>query len=116
MFMNLIDNGLKFNKSETPRVEVSCQEREEDYLFKVQDNGIGIEKKHFERIFNLSERLHTREEYPGTGAGLAICKKIAQHFRGKIWVESTPGKGSTFLFTMPKKMKPTTRGLQEDDT
>ncbi len=105
ILMNLIDNALKFNKSKTPRVEVSYEEREKDHLFKVQDNGIGIKKKYFECIFRLFERLHTEDEYEGTGAGLAICKRIVEHWGGKIWVESMLGKGSTFLFTVPKKGK-----------
>ena len=107
LFMNLIDNGLKFNKSKTPKVEVLHQERENDHLFKVRDNGIGIEEKYLERIFNLFEKLHTKKEYTGTGAGLAICKKIVEQFGGKIWVESKPGEGSTFMFTIPKKIKQT---------
>lgn len=111
LFMNLIDNGLKFNSSKTPEVIIKWEEREEDYLFKVQDNGIGIEKRYFERIFNLFERLHTREEYDGTGAGLAICKKIIDQFEGKIWLESTLGKGSTFFFTIPKKNKDEEQGI-----
>ncbi|TET27062.1 MAG: hypothetical protein E3J73_03315, partial [Candidatus Bathyarchaeum sp.] len=107
LFMNLIGNGLKFNKSKTPKVEVLHQERENDHLFTVRDNGIGIEEKYLERIFNLFEKLHTRKEYKGTGAGLAICKKIVEQLGGKIWVESTPGEGSTFMFTTPKKIKQT---------
>jgi len=103
LFTNLIDNGLKFNKSESPKVEVQCNEKEKDYLFAVRDNGIGIEEQYLNRIFNLFERLHAKEEYEGTGAGLAICKKIIDNFGGKIWVESTPGEGSTFFFTIPKK-------------
>jgi PAS domain S-box-containing protein len=102
LFMNLIDNGLKFNKSKTPTVEVSCEEKDTELLFKVSDNGIGVEEKYFDRLFNLFERLHTQEEYPGTGAGLAICKKIVQQFGGKIWIESQVGKGSTFFFTLLK--------------
>jgi light-regulated signal transduction histidine kinase (bacteriophytochrome) len=70
------------------------------------DNGIGVEEKYFDRLFTLFERLHTQEEYPGTGAGLAICKKIVQQFGGKIWVESQVGVGTTFLFTLPKKGQP----------
>lgn len=103
LFMNLIDNGLKFNKSEAPTVEVSCEEKTEEYLFKVSDNGIGIREEHLNKLFNLFERLHSSEEYEGTGAGLAICKKIVENWGGRIWVESVFGKGSTFCFTIPKK-------------
>jgi PAS domain S-box-containing protein len=110
IFMNLIDNGLKFNKSKMPRVEVICEERDIDLLFKVSDNGIGVEEKYFDRLFTLFERLHTQEEYPGTGAGLAICKKIVQQFGGRIWVESQVGKGSTFFFTLSKNKNPTLGG------
>jgi len=116
ILMNLIDNGLKFNKSKTPRVEVLYEERKKDYLFKVRDNGVGIERKYFERIFRLFERLHTEDEYEGTGAGLAICKRIVEHWGGKIWVESTPNKGSTFLFTVPKKGKTNKKKAIENDT
>jgi light-regulated signal transduction histidine kinase (bacteriophytochrome) len=107
LFMNLIDNGLKFNKSKTPRVEVTYEEKEPGLLFKVHDNGIGIEEKYFDQLFTLFERLHTQEEYEGTGAGLAICKKIVQQFGGRIWVESQVRRGSTFFFTLPKKKNPT---------
>jgi signal transduction histidine kinase len=103
LFLNLIDNGLKFNKSDAPRVEVKCTAKEEEYLFSVHDNGIGIEQQYYERIFNLFERLNSKEEYEGTGAGLAICKKIVEDFGGKLWVESKPNNGSTFFFTVPKK-------------
>ncbi len=103
LFMNLVDNGLKFNKSKTPRVEVKCSVRAKDYLFRVHDNGIGIKQQYHRRIFNLFERLNSKEEYEGTGAGLAICKKVVENFGGRIWVESVPGKGSTFFFTIPRK-------------
>jgi PAS domain S-box-containing protein len=103
LFTNLISNALKFNESKTPKIEVLYEERENDHLFKVRDNGIGIEKKYLPRIFNLFERAPTEKKYEGTGAGLAICKKIVEHFGGKIWVESKPGKGSTFIFTIPKE-------------
>lgn len=102
LFMNLIDNGLKFNKSEVPTVEVSCEDKADEYLFKVKDNGIGIRGEHLNKLFNLFERLHSSEEYEGTGAGLAICKKIVENWGGRIWVESVFGKGSAFYFTIPK--------------
>ena len=102
LFMNLIDNALKFNKSEIPTVEISCVDNGKVYQFQVKDNGIGIDKKYHDRIFNIFERLHTKEEYEGTGIGLTTCKKIVQQFGGKIWIESEEGKGSTFLFTIPK--------------
>lgn len=109
LFLNLVGNGLKFNRSGKPTVEVSCEERERDkgkgggkeYLFKIKDNGIGIEEKYQSRIFNLSERLHP-QEYEGTGFGLSICKKIVDKLDGNIRVESTPGEGSTFFFTIPE--------------
>lgn len=112
LFMNLIDNGLKFNKSETPTVEVSCDETSDEYLFRVKDNGIGIREEHLSRLFNLFERLHSSEEYEGTGAGLAICKKIVEGWGGRIWAESVFGKGSTFCFTIPKKYG--IRGVRSD--
>jgi chemotaxis family two-component system sensor kinase Cph1 len=105
LFFNLIGNGIKFNQSKNPIIDVKCEDQEEDWLFMVHDNGIGIEKKYHDRIFALFERLHSKEEYPGTGAGLAICKRIIENFGGKIWVESQLGDGSTFYFSIPKKME-----------
>lgn len=101
LLTNLIDNGLKFNRAEKPRVEVSYEEDGENYIFEVKDNGIGIEAEYLSRIFTLSERLHPRE-YEGTGLGLNICKKILDKFCGNIWVESIPGEGTTFYFSIPK--------------
>jgi PAS domain S-box-containing protein len=105
LFMNLISNALKFNESKTPKIEVLYQENENEHLFKVRDNGIGIEEKYQTIIFDLFERAPTEKKYEGTGAGLSICKKIVEQLGGKIWVESTPGKGSTFMFNIPKEKK-----------
>jgi len=102
LLTNLIDNGLKFNKSDKPKVEVCCEEREKDYLFMVEDNGIGIEEKSLDNIFNLFERLHSQSEYQGTGAGLAICRKIVEELGGSIRVESKTDEGSTFFFVIPR--------------
>ena len=87
------------------RVQVDAEDLENEWRFCVADNGIGIELQYFERIFMVFQRLHTRDEYPGTGIGLAICKKVIDRHRGRIWVESTHGKGSKFYFTLPKIQK-----------
>ncbi|HER54382.1 MAG TPA: PAS domain S-box protein, partial [Candidatus Bathyarchaeota archaeon] len=105
VFMNLLSNALKFNESKTPKIEVEYKERETGHLFTVKDNGIGIEEKYLSRIFNLFERAPTEKKYEGTGAGLAICKKIIEKLGGQIWVESTLDKGSSFTFTIPKALK-----------
>lgn len=101
LFQNLISNALKFSGGRPPVVHVRAQREDDHWLFSVSDQGIGIEKSHFDRIFHLFQRLHTREEYSGTGLGLAICLKIVERHGGMIWVESTLGKGSTFFFTLP---------------
>jgi light-regulated signal transduction histidine kinase (bacteriophytochrome) len=101
LFQNLIGNALKFISTESPAVYISCSPRDADWLFGVRDNGIGIDKKYVEQIFKVFQRLHPRHVYPGTGIGLAICKKIVEQRGGKIWVESEPGKGSVFYFTLP---------------
>jgi PAS domain S-box-containing protein len=105
VFMNLISNALKFNESKTPKIEIKYEDKDGEHQFTVKDNGIGIEEKYLSRIFNLFERAPTEKKYDGTGAGLAICKKIVEKFGGKIWVKSAFGKGSSFFFTIPKELK-----------
>jgi PAS domain S-box-containing protein len=102
VFQNLIANGIKFHgPNGAPRVHISATQKPGSWTFSVSDNGIGIEPQYQERIFALFQRLHTRADYPGTGIGLAICKKIVERHRGQICVESDPGRGTTFRFTLP---------------
>jgi light-regulated signal transduction histidine kinase (bacteriophytochrome) len=102
LFQNLIANGIKFHRpEEAARVQVSAAREHGTWTFSVGDNGIGIEPQYQERIFALFQRLHTRADYPGTGIGLAICKKIVERHGGQIRVDSAPGRGTTFLFTLP---------------
>jgi PAS domain S-box-containing protein len=102
LFAHLISNGIKFNNKEQPTVEVSLVKQDTDgYTFFVQDNGIGIEEPYHETIFRLFQRLHKPEEYSGSGAGLAICRRIVESHGGRIWVRAQPNEGSTFFFTLP---------------
>jgi PAS domain S-box-containing protein len=101
LFQNLIGNGIKFRSPERPcRIHMSAQLKEDSWEFSVKDNGIGIDPQQHERIFIIFQRLHARNRYPGTGIGLAICRKIVEHHGGRIWVESQPGEGATFCFTL----------------
>lgn len=103
LFSNLVNNGLKFNRSRHPVVEVSCTEDQGKFTFSVKDNGIGIDEGKIPQLFKIFVRLHSSEEFEGTGAGLAICKKVVEYFGGRIWVESRVGVGSTFFFTIPRR-------------
>jgi len=102
LFQNLIGNALKYRNERAPQIRVDAKADDEAWLFSVQDNGIGIESQYFERIFQMFQRLHTRDEFSGTGIGLAICRRIVERHGGKIWVESEPGRGSTFHFAIPR--------------
>jgi light-regulated signal transduction histidine kinase (bacteriophytochrome) len=102
LFQNLVGNAIKYRRPKIPPViNVTARRDGESWLFSVSDNGIGIEAEYKERIFGLFKRLHTGDEYSGTGIGLAICQRIVERYHGRIWVESEPGKGSTFKFTLP---------------
>jgi len=103
VFQNLVGNAIKFRGSEPPRIQIGAQPEGDEWIFTVRDNGIGLDPKFAERIFVIFQRLHDRTAYPGTGIGLAICKRIIQRHGGRIWVESMPGEGATFYFTLPRK-------------
>ena len=105
LFQNLLANAMKFRSIRTPEIQISARRlsQSREWLFAIADNGIGIEPDNFDRIFLIFQRLHTRTEYPGTGIGLAICKKIVDRHGGRIWAESTVGQGTTFYFTLPDR-------------
>jgi PAS domain S-box-containing protein len=105
VMQNLISNSLKFHGPERPMVHISAREGIKEWTFSVKDNGIGFNVEYAERIFQMFQRLHNQDQYPGTGVGLAIVKKIVERHGGRIWVESEVGKGATFFFTIPKAMK-----------
>jgi light-regulated signal transduction histidine kinase (bacteriophytochrome) len=101
LLQNLIANAVKFRGAEIPRIHVGAAREAGQWRFWVRDNGIGIDPRFRERVFEIFQRLHPRSAYPGTGIGLAICKRIAERHGGRIWVESEPGRGATFFFTVP---------------
>lgn len=109
LLSNLISNAIKFRRDEPPTIHVSAHEGDDEWVISVEDNGIGFQPDESDRIFLVFKRLHTRGEYPGTGIGLSICKKIVEYHGGRIWAESEPGKGSTFRFTIPRRSKPESR-------
>lgn len=115
LFQNLITNGIKYNKSDKKTITVTCQEKDNEYIFAVADNGIGIDEKNFDKVFGMFKRLNARDEYgEGTGAGMTIAKKIAERHGGTIWLESKLGEGTTFFFSINKNAKPNKEKLDDD--
>jgi light-regulated signal transduction histidine kinase (bacteriophytochrome) len=109
IFRNLISNAMKFTDKADPRITIGAKDDTDEFVFSVADNGIGIAKQYFERIFMIFQRLHRSEEFRGTGAGLTIVKKIVENHKGRIWLDSTLGEGTTFYFTVPKTQLSTDR-------
>jgi len=101
VLQNLIGNAVKFHGASPPHVQIDARRDQDFWVFSVSDNGIGIEAGQRDRVFELFQRLHTRDQFPGTGIGLGICKKVVEQHGGRIWVDPAPGGGSTFQFTLP---------------
>ena len=111
LFQNFLSNAIKFRGEDPPKIHIGVKRLSNKWVFSIKDNGIGIDPKYHDRLYNIFYRLHTKEEYPGTGIGLPICKKIVQRYGGEVWVESDLGKGSTFYFTIKaKKIRNPQRG------
>jgi light-regulated signal transduction histidine kinase (bacteriophytochrome) len=104
LWQNLLGNALKFCGEDTPVIHIKAEEKENEWLFSIKDNGIGIQKEYADKIFVIFQRLHEREKYEGTGIGLALCKKIVERHNGRIWFDSEPGEGSTFYFTISRNL------------
>ena len=115
LFQNLIGNAIKFKGHDSPRIHVSARPAGDEWIFSVQDNGIGIDPQFFDRIFTIFQRLHGRNEYPGTGIGLTVSKKIVERHGGRIWLQSEPGKGTTFYFTISRQIEVKSKSLGEQN-
>ena len=111
LLQNLLENAIRFHGAKKPRVHLFAWAEPDQWVIRVKDNGIGIEPQYFDKIFEVFQHLHHRDQYPGTGIGLALCKRIVEQHKGRIWVESEPGKGSIFCFTIPRKTKGGEHGL-----
>jgi two-component system, chemotaxis family, sensor kinase Cph1 len=101
LFQNLLMNSIRYRSEEPPHIHIAAEPRERAWLVSVKDNGIGIEPQYAEKVFGIFKYLHSRDKYPGSGMGLAICRKIVTRHQGRIWVESELAKGATFYFTLP---------------
>jgi len=105
LLLNLVGNAIKYRGDDAPRIHLTAEARADDWLFEVRDNGIGIAPKHHQQVFEIFKRLHDQKQYPGTGIGLAICRRVVDRHGGKIWVESRPGEGSRFFFTIARTQR-----------
>ena len=101
LLQNLISNAIKFHDEPPPKIHISAKQKDGHWVVSIRDHGIGVAPKYHDRIFEFFRRIHSRDRFPGTGIGLAICKRVVERHGGRIWVESTLGEGSTFFFTLP---------------